>query len=380
MMFFRKKEFNNLPEAEWTWKGYTKKQLIISVLVLYVILMISTGLVVHYGFCQGHSTKSAANLNTQRSAFAVARSQHNLTFERDATWHCPVPANCSSVRDCERPLCPGEVLLPLQPCPTTPEPPCTQSPPCIQQCGTTCAPTGMTRTTEPPNITLTIDDMTRTETVELIKRNPVQSFARLQVIINLMENWFERYHTIYTRRSCGFAANAIYNPQPQPAPAPCDFRQCDSRRICPLCNDRYDYLRCVFLHPVDKAKDPKKNKLISIPSNANQIFNGKAFFSSYDGKFEDKLTADPKYLSYADYTESLNHNMQGAMSFTFGTGPKPPACTPCDGEVAKTHMQCITHRGKTTGYLENKLDMYWPIRSQVYPTYWQRFVANPPYP
>ena len=372
-MFFRKKEFNNLPEAGWTWKGYTKKQLIISVLVLYVILMISTGLVIHYGFCQGHSTKSttAVSVSLQRSTLDV--------ISRSAK--CPVPANCPLVPECEIPMCPGEVLALPQYCVTTPEPPCTTSLPCITECGTTCAPiiTGTT-TTDPPSITLTMDQMTKTETLALIRSNPVQSYARLQVIIHLMENWFERYHTIYTRRSCGFAANAIYNPQPQPAPAPCDFRQCDSRRICPLCNDRYDYLRCVFLHPVDKAKDPKKNKLISIPSNANQIFNGKAFFSSYDGKFEDKLTADPKYLSYADYTESLNHNMQGAMSFTFGTGPKPPACTPCDGEVAKTHMQCITHRGKTTGYLENKLDMYWPIRSQVYPTYWQRFVANPPYP
>ena len=303
-MFFRKKEFNNLPEAGWTWKGYTKKQLIISVLVLYVILMISTGLVIHYGFCQGHSTKSttAVSVSLQRSTLDV--------ISRSAK--CPVPANCPLVPECEIPMCPGEVLALPQYCVTTPEPPCTTSLPCITECGTTCAPiiTGTT-TTDPPSITLTMDQMTKTETLALIRSNPVQSYARLQVIIHLMENWFERYHTIYTRRSCGY----------------------DVRRICPLCLDRYPYLRCVFIHDVNRGLSANAKILKPFPANADKDINERGYYTAYRGTYDTGAT-----LRGQDYTDFYN-NMQGAMAFGFSSSG---SCIPCDGENARQHMLCIS--------------------------------------
>ena len=315
MFFSSKKEFNNLPEITVRkWMGLTKKQWIkvIWFLVYSLFLILSTALIVYYAFCQGDPTVSLpANVAAKTTNMARARN-------------CPLPVVCSSRPKCpEPPLCP---LPPAQYCPTTPAPccsPCASIPPCVPQCRRTCAPA--TTTTVPPNIVLTLDQITGDDALNVIVHHNVRTYARLQAAINLMENWFEKYHNIYTRRSC------VDTPK----------GQVPRRQLCPLCTDRYQYLRCIFLHDVNRAKDTSNRKLKAIPAGALEDISKRAYQSSKDSNFIDLSEEfQTKYLSGVQYTQFKN-NMKGAMSFLFNENDY---CTPCATEDSKEHMKCIANK------------------------------------
>ncbi len=309
-MFVGKKEFNNLPEfdGERRWIGLTKKQwFIVAAILVAIVLMIVSGLVVYYGFCSTDA-KSVAS-----SDFGSNFTWNNLSKVGSAGRNCPVLPNPTCPA---RPTCAPSACAPpaAQPCPP-PAQNCPTFSPCASHFCTTCVPT----TTRPRDITLSVANMTGSNTLDIIRPHPPGSYNRLQVVIDLMKNFFEKYYQIHTRRNC----------------------EHNHRRICNMCGDRYDYLRCVVIHNVSRQKADSNHKLKPIPEGFNKAYNDKAQGSARSGTWD----KGPSSLEGSDYSESLYNNMQGALALEFGPpGKDAPHCTPCSGESAVSHMTCVAEK------------------------------------
>ena len=305
-MYSNKKEFNDFPEAdEVKWKGLTKTQWIVAAAVsLGLLLMIVSGVFVYYHFCQGDPAKTPT---------AVAKTNLPATGVVARNNVCPMlPAtNCPNLDT--RPLCPALPCLAQPPPLCPPAPPCPTYAPCS---AANCCPT------PPPNITMTDNEMVGNTTLNLINRYPVDSYERLQVVMQIMEKWFERYYFIYTRRNCDTA-----------------FHQ----RICVMCNDRYRYLRCVVQNSLNRHMETQ-TRLTHIPESLLWNINEKARWDSTNSAETDFT----KGLGPADYAHSLYGNMQKALSLgkSVTVAGTPNYCAPCDGEDREAHTKCIKSKSE----------------------------------
>ena len=165
---------------------------------------------------------------------------------------------------------------------------------------------------------------------------PARSYERLQVAINLMDNYYEPYYDMFTRRKCGFKIDS------------------DQRRICPLCQDRYSYLRCIYDNDLVN-QGHNQTQLNPMSQGTYQSINSKAYKSSVDNKWGVKLlwpnekTDNQNYLQLSDYSTSqfiANRNAMTLNAHYPGSSTKGdyPKCIPCNVDIGK-HGNCIVKPG-----------------------------------
>ena len=351
-----RKEFNNLPEIKDSkWYGLTKKQWIwtvISLVFIGILLNIITVLTVYYGFCgetptihvhemlipvnRTEARQNPDNLNQNRSALSMIKGRNaNATAERiNNTTDAPCPTQPPAINCSPQPIC-KEGLPPT--CPPTKLCDC---PTCV-----TCHV--CTTTTIPPIFhTMLEKEIVGMRPFDLLRGEPpgthfspnakygVGSYERLQVAMNLMENFFERYYKLLTKRSC---TN-------------------DMRRICLPCRNRYQYLGCIYNgHLAGQAEEG--DKLGPYANNTMQKWiNMKTYSTSFSGKwgkdFWNRLSVKDFYnIGYFDFKNSMTLMTHP----THATNPRDGVlCTPCDdGRGLSSYAACLANKEK------NKPDWHW---------------------
>ena len=347
-----RKEFNNLPEIKDSkWYGLTKRQWIwtvISLVFIGILLNIITVLTVYYGFCgetptihvhemlipvnRTEARQNPDNLNQNRSALSMIKGRNaNATAERiNNTTDAPCPTQPPAINCSPQPIC-KEGLPPT--CPPTKLCDC---PTCV-----TCHV--CTTTTIPPILpTMLEKEMVGMRPFDLLRGEPpgtpfspnakygVGSYERLQVAMDLMENFFEKYYQILTLRSC---TN-------------------DVRRICLPCRNRYQYLDCIYNgHLVGQAEEGE----ILVPyEDLEYLFNAYTLITSETGRWGKDFTLSVKHfydIGYFDFKKSMTLLTHP----THSTNPRDVVfCTPCDdGRGLSSYATCLANKE------ENKPDWHW---------------------
>lgn len=266
-----------------------------------IVLMIVSGLVVYYKFCSPLNTHyDKPDMTPYLAAICPP---------------LPPPANCPKRPLClEPPLCAPQPGRPCPPTPTPPCEPCPTFPPCTKEnCGKTC-PT-IAPITVPKPVVLTEKEMLSERTIDLIKRYPVNSFERLQVVTQLLEFTYVKYFDVFQRRNC----------------------EHNVKKYCNYCTDRYNYLRCAMQNNVVEnyyadSDSPSRNKLVKEPDDFPSTFRNRAWKTAI------YLTFDKSYsVRGEDY-----HNQYAcrkALSFWYDK-PNRKFCTPCEDDNYN-HMRCM---------------------------------------
>ena len=134
---------------------------------------------------------------------------------------------------------------------------------------------------------------------------------------------------MFTRRKCDGGLNS----------------QADERRICPLCNDRYQYLQCIYDNYLTDAGDKRQQILQLVPEGSSTNWNTKAYKSSIEGKWGDK---EKNYLQASDYGMTNFLANQNAMTLVFhvpGSNLPLEKCIPCNRNIT-LHAGCMVQKGK----------------------------------
>ena len=343
------KEYNNLPEIkEPKWYGLTKMQwIIVSLVFLGILLNIITGLAVYYGLGSRKPTVVLA-INTTATSPKPKQLIRQLEINTDSDQiqgrsanpeektNCPkTDTACTPQKDCGA----GAKVPPFcsNPDPTLTLPPCD------------CAPSPVVCPTTPRSIpAMSPQGMAGERPFDLLRGEPkntglkpivnypARSYERLQVAINLMDNYYEPYYDMFTRRKCGFKIDS------------------DQRRICPLCQDRYSYLRCIYDNDLVN-QGHNQTQLNPMSQGTYQSINSKAYKSSVDNKWGVKLlwpnekTDNQNYLQLSDYSTSqfiANRNAMTLNAHYPGSSTKGdyPKCIPCNVDIGK-HGNCIVKPG-----------------------------------
>lgn len=275
-------------------KESTRLALIISGVILTgLLLMTATGLTVYFGFCVN---QPVTNTTSDTSQLIVC--------------NCSLPPPCPVTR-----LCPEEAV---EPCPLHPIISTTFDPnTCLTPCQPECHPRNClltpppdcrtTTTTQTPHFRLTDEQMMNQTVLEWVMAYPPNSYGRLQVLTQLMEFGDESYVRVMTRRNCKHPF-----------------------RICTICRDRYQFLRCAMKMKVTANKFGYKN--------TNKL-------SRMDPKFAENYA----YLSIKQaefYNRSLDYStaegLIGAYRAFWFISDDGSQCTWCqDDEDAAKQIRCI---------------------------------------
>lgn len=280
-------------------------------LLVGIILMVATGLAVYFVFCVDPDTNSKD-------------STVNITTTVPPTT-CPTvrpPSYCPTRPVCiDPPLCPVPTAVTCRPRPTTACLPCPTYAPCnAPNCAITCPTTTTTTTTTPKPIVLTESELYSVQSLDLVRRYPVRSYERLQVLIQMLEAGSEYYARAFTSRSC----------------------HKDYKFVCKYCTDRYEWLRCVFNNDVQGYAWPNQKFLVKEPNGFPKEFRSRAFESSRVAQFNKGANqlGDAQYLN-----RWINHE---AMALWYEkVGDKVTKhCTAClANEKHLEHLECIVYQG-----------------------------------
>ena len=329
------KEFNNLPEIkEPKWCGLTKIQwLIVSLSLIGILLNMITVVAVYYGCGRNMKpqvVKSIAPPSTQQRQLEIDSELDQINGrsadEEVTTTICPPPkiTTCLPQESCkDLPVCKSDKALD----------PCN----CVVPPDRVLCPTSS-------NIApLSILAMEGRRPFDLLRglaaNSPfdpdktvykVRSYERLQAAMNLMENYYEPYYEMFTRRKCDGEDLPSY------------FSPGDERRICPLCRNRYNYWKCIYENILTSPGDRNQQTLARIPVGTNERFNGKSFLSSVRGIWGG---SDPQYMQLADYTTSnfiANRNAMTLIANIPGTNATTK-CIPCDTDILR-HGNCLVDK------------------------------------
>lgn len=315
-----------------------------------LLLMAASGLITYYLFCTPNIVINPSD---------GTRIFHGKKLEAR---NCPpsLPALNCPPRPTNLPFCNSP-----PPCPAVVASPCTANPaqncrcpvhpPCM---ASNCQPALPCATLPPVPVPNEIRRLTETEMAmntafNLITRYPKKSYERLQVAIQVMEYSLEWWVNAFTLRNCRH----------------------DNKRICTVCKDRYQYLRCIVENDLHSNKEiPKETRfdhknqqyLDETSNNGNRMY---AFMDRLDRDNsrqwfpEDvrrRALHSAKEEQFNKYTESdvekwkwgLRHEEyvpfqinQRALSFWIdkpGT-PNRRSCTPCEGTSPLVHMNCTSY-------------------------------------
>ena len=329
------KEYNNLPEiTEPKCYGLTKKQwIIVSLVLLGILLNIITGLTVYYVF--GRNSMKPKSVVTRVFSQVSSPQQRQIDTEfdqisgRSANEEDVTTTACPPVKEpeCTEPDCP----LNLPPCKDDSLPPCD----CVVPPGSVVCPT-----TPRSMDRMTAQQMVNKRPLDLLRGLPpnspfdsnktvytVKSYERLHVIMDLMENYYEPYYEMFTRRKCD---GPMLN-----SPA-------DERRICPMCSDRYDYLQCLHNHYLIQQFDNIQTTLKEIPEASSVNWNKNAYESSRKGNWGGKSDLQPTDYNMTQFF--ANRNAMTLIVHPPGTNSGLERCIPCNTDFVN-HANCIVEAG-----------------------------------